>query len=205
MDGGKRMASNWEVILTPFLNRFLSVFLLLSPSLANAQEVWQLMAARDFHDMKSGPEKTERIRDMEYMGWFKVDTFIGMDKHVEYHKIDLTPFVDDMGEPVFLVTDISPEFPGGAITQKDYFQNMLGELLSKPEGETHNTLYIKFSVNKDGKIETVEPAQTFPEWVPAASGQRCLEAVREMPAWSPGRYKDRPVKMKMMIEFPLSE
>jgi len=81
----------------------------------------------------------------------------------------------------------------------------VGQQVLKPGEVTHNTLFIKFSVQKDGKIGEVEPAHPFPEWVPAASGQRCLEAVREMPAWSPGRYKDRPVKMKMMIVFPLSE
>ncbi len=161
------------------------------------------MAARDFHDMKSGPEKTERIRDLAYKGWVQVDTFLGMDKRLEYHKIDLTPFVDDMGESVFLVTDVSPEFPGAAITKADYFQNLLSDLLTKPDEQVHNTLYIKFSVQKDGKIEAVTPAQPFPEWVPAVTGQRCLEAVRDMPIWSPGMYKNRPVKVSMLMVFSL--
>ncbi len=187
------------------LYRVISVFFLLCPSLANAQEVWQLMAARDFHNMKSGPEKTEQIRELEYKGWIQLDTFLGLNKQLEYHKIDLTPFVDDMGESAFLVTDISPEFPGGAITQEDYFQNMVGDLLSKPEEVTHNTLFVKFSVQKDGKIEAVEPAHPFPEWVPAVTGQRCLEAVRDMPNWSPGRYKDRAVKVNMLMVFRLRE
>jgi len=185
------------------LYQFLPLFFFLCPSFANAQDVWQLMAARDFHDMKSGPEKTERIRDLEYRGWLRVDTFLGMDKRLEYHKIDLTPFVDDMGESVFLVTDVSPEFPGGAITKEDYFQNVLSDLLSKPGEVTQNTLYIRFSVQKDGKIEAVEPAQPFPEWVPAITGQRCLEAVRDMPNWSPGMYKNRPVKVSMLMIFSL--
>ncbi|MBK6996323.1 MAG: hypothetical protein KA138_00680 [Saprospiraceae bacterium] len=185
------------------LYQSLLMFFLLCPSFANAQDVWQLMAARDFHDMKSGPEKTERIRDLAYKGWVQVDTFLGMDKRLEYHKIDLTPFVDDMGESVFLVTDVSPEFPGGTVSSADYFQNLLSDLLSKPGEVTQNTLYIKFSVQKDGKIEVVSPAQPFPEWVPAVTGQRCLEAVRDMPIWSPGRYKERPVKVSMLMVFSL--
>ena len=180
------------------------LFLLFS-TLTNAQEVWQLMSARDFHQMKTGPEKTERIRDLEYKGWFQMDTFLGMDKKLEYHKIDLTPYVDEMGESVFLVTEVSAEFPGGTISQQDYFQNLLGGLLSKPGEVTHNTLFIKFAVQKDGKIEDVEPAQPFPEWVPIITGQRCLEAIRQMPDWSPGLYKGQAVKVKMLQSFGLRE
>lgn len=184
----------------------LSVLLfLLSSTLTNAQDVWQLLAARDFHEMESGPEKTERIRDLAYKGWFQVDTFLGLTKKLEYHKTDLTPFVDEMGESVFLVTEVSPEFPGGAISQEDYFQNLLSDLLSKPEEETHNTLYIKFSIQKDGKIVEIEPAQPFLEWISAKTVQRCLEAIRQMPDWSPGLYKGHPVKVKMLQAFGLRE
>ena len=186
-------------------NLLVILFFLLSSTRTNSQEAWQLISARDFHQMKNGPEKTERIRDLEYKGWFQTDTFLGMDRKLEYHKVDLTPFVDDMGESVFLVTEVSPEFPGGAISQEDYFQNLLSDLLSKPGEVTHNTLFIKFSVQKDGQIGGVEPAHPFPEWVPAIAGQRCLEAVREMPNWSPGLYKDKPVKVKMIQTFSLGE
>jgi hypothetical protein len=186
-------------------NHILFISFLLFPTFANAQGVWQLMAARDFHDMKSGPEKTDRIRDLEDKGWFQIETYLGMDEKLEYHKIDLTPFVDDMGESVFLVTEVSPEFPGGDISQADYFQNLLGDLISKPGEETHNTLFVKFSVQKDGKIADVEPAQPFREWVPAETGQRCLEAIRQMPDWSPGLFKGQAVKVKMLHSFGLRE
>ncbi len=186
---------------------FQAIFVLsfLYPTLSNAQEVWQLMGARDFQQMKTGPEKTRLIRDIEYKGWYQVDTFLGLDKKLEYHKVDLAPFVDDQGESVFLITDVSPEFPGGASSQKDYFQNFLGDLLAKPDGETQNTLFVKFSVKKNGEIEAVEAAQPFSQWVSAATAQRCIDAVREMPPWSPGIFKDRPVKVKMLISFGLRE
>ncbi|MFN0212986.1 MAG: hypothetical protein ACKVT2_01915 [Saprospiraceae bacterium] len=170
-----------------------------------AQNVWQLMAARNFHEIKSGHEKTELIRDLEYKGWFQLDTFLGLDRKIEYHKTDLSPFVDDTGESVFLIAEVSPEFPGGGFSQHDYFQNLLSDLLSKPEEETQNTLYIKFSVQKNGKIVEVEPAQPFPNWVQAQTGERCLEAIRQMPDWSPGLYRNRAVKVKMLQTFQLRE
>ncbi|MFN0037723.1 MAG: hypothetical protein ACKVUS_21895, partial [Saprospiraceae bacterium] len=123
----------------------------------------------------------------------------------ESPKTDLAPFVDDLGETVFLVTDVAPEFPGGTASLNDYLQNSIADLLSKPGEVTQNTLFVKFSVTKEGKIEATEPAQPFPTWVPTDTSQRCMEAVREMPAWSPGIYKDRPVKVKMMMSFSLRQ
>lgn len=180
------------------------IFLLLSTQ-AEAQEVFQLITARDFHQMKSGPEKSERIRDLEYKGWIQVDTFYDLDRKLRLHEIDLAPFVDDLGESVFLVADVSPEFPGGSLSQADYFQNLLGDLLAKPNEQIHNTLYIKFSVTTKGEITEVERSQPFPAWVPATTGERCLQAVKEMPQWSIGIFKNRPVKVKMIMTFSLGE
>ncbi|MFN0176188.1 MAG: hypothetical protein ACKVU0_16195 [Saprospiraceae bacterium] len=181
-------------------------FFLVLPLFANAQDLEQLGAASYYHFIQPGPEKIKRVRELERKGWYH--QFTGYDlkgKPMETPKIDLAPVVDDMGETVFLVTDVAPEFPGGKVSLNDYLQNSLGDLLAKPGEGTQNSLYVKFYVTKDGKIEAVEPAQPFPEWVPATTPQRCMDAVSEMPTWSPGRYKNRPVKVNMLMVFSLRE
>ena len=182
-----------------------SALFLALPSLLNAQGAWQLISAQDFHQMKNGPEKTARIQALEFKDWFKIDTFYNLEKRLETQKIDLAPLVDDMGETIFLVTEISPEFPGGEAVQADYFQNLLGDLLAKPGESVQKTVFIKFTVNTDGTIDAVESVQPFPDWMPAQIAQRCLNAVKEMPAWSPGFYRNRPVKVKMLLDFSLRE
>jgi hypothetical protein len=184
---------------------FFHIFCLFIPTFLGAQEVWALFAARDYHQMQNGPAKLTKVRDLEHKGWIQTDTFMAMDRRLEYHDIELSPFVDETGESVFLVPEVSPEFPGGQESLRDYFHNLLHDLLVKPGEVTHNTLYIRYSVQKDGRIVDVAPAQPFPEWVPASTKQRCLEAVRDMPAWSPGMYRDRPVKVCMMETFSLGE
>ncbi|MBC7777925.1 MAG: hypothetical protein H7246_21000 [Phycisphaerae bacterium] len=180
--------------------------LFFSPKVSNAQDLGQLMTAREYIEMKSGPEKTKQIRELEHRSWYHQDALMDhTGNFIESKKFDLSPFVDSLGESAFLVTDISPEFPGGALSLNDYLQNKLGNLLVKPNEETQNTLFVKFSVLKDGKIEAVEPANPFPEWVRSSTRQRCLVAVREMPNWSPGIFKDQPVKVKMLMIFSLRE
>lgn len=154
--------------------------------------------------MQNGPEKLNRVQVLALRDWIHVDTFYNLDGMANYLKSDLAPLVDELGEPVFLVTEISPEFPGGKNSLDDYMQNLLGDLLAKDGEAVQNSLYVKFSVQKeDGKIEEIVPAQPFPDWVPPATAQRCLEAVRNMPNWSPGVYRNRPVKTIMLISFGL--
>ena len=154
--------------------------------------------------MPSGTEKTDFIRKLEREGWYKQDLFLDQNGNpLESPKVDLAPYIDSLGESTFLVADISPEFPGGALVQADYLQGRLGDLLAKPNGEVQNTLFFKFSVLKDGRIEAVEPANPIPEWIPASTVKRCEAAVREMPDWTPGKFKENPVKVRMLMIFGL--
>lgn len=124
---------------------------------------------------------------------------------MESPKTDLAPFVGEMGETVFFVTDIAPCFPGGQASFQDYLQNTLGRLLAKPGESVQNSLRFKFLVEKDGAINMVESAQPIAEWIPAEVVQQCVQALQEMPAWSPGIYKGRPVAVKMLMVFGLGE
>lgn len=196
--------------ITIFMHRLLvqsiPVLFIFSPMQINAQNLGQLMAAKDYHEMKSGPEKTERIRNLERNSWRQQDEIV--DHNGNAHgalKTDLTPLVDAQGTPIYLVTELSPEFPGGAAGLQEYLRNRLGDLLAKPNGEIVNTLYIRFTVTQEGKIEAIEPASPFPDWIPAATIKKCLAAVQEMPIWSPGVFKDQAVKVKMLQVFALGQ
>lgn len=191
-------------IMRFLLFQTLIAFLLVAPEVSNAQDLGQLMAAKEYLQMQPGPEKSDLIQNLERKGWYHQDESMDHNGNfIETKKVDLAPFVDSLGESVFLVTDASPEFPGGALALQDYLQNRLSDLFPKPNGEPQNTLFVKFSVLKDGKIGDVEPANPFPEWVRASTGQRCLAAVGEMPNWSPGIFKDQAVKVKMLMIFSL--
>ena len=172
----------------------------------NAQNMMQLLTAEEFHRMKPGPEKIEKVRALERNGWYQQDYFIDLDgKPIETQKTDLAPAVDDMGETVFLVTDLAPEFPGGPAALEDYLQNAVGDLLIKPGESVQNSIRIKFTVEKDGRITNIETEKRLPEWISAETVQRCKSVVEEMPAWSPGVFKDKPVKVRMVMDFSLRE
>jgi hypothetical protein len=190
-----------------FLSRVFLALLLFAPKVSDAQEVWKLIIAEGYHRMKPGPEKIKAIQELEKNGWFHQDSYFDLSgKPKESPKIDLAPYVDDTGETVFLVTDVAPEFPGGSLVFSDYLQNVVGDLLTKQDEPPQRNLRILFFVEKDGRISEIELVQSPFEWdSKKVIEQRCLQAIQEMPTWSPGRYKEKPVKVKMVVDFSLSE
>jgi len=186
------------------LIQILFVFLLVAPNTSDAQNLEQLMNAKAYQEMKSGPDRINQVRELEHRGWLHHDEQMDhIGNLIETKKFDLSPFVDQFGASFFLVTDISPEFPGGSTSFKDYQQNLLGDLLARSTDEVQNTLFIRYSVLKDGKIGAVEAASPFPDWIPASTIQRCMAAVRDMPVWSPGIFNGEPVNVKLLIDFSL--
>ncbi|HLP96019.1 MAG TPA: hypothetical protein VK168_18380 [Saprospiraceae bacterium] len=182
---------------------FAPLGLLLFATALPAQTVWQFFSARYYHDMPNGSEKSDRIRDLEYDGWKNSDTLIDLDQKQHIRTVDLSPLVDEMGEAVFLVSEVSPEFPGGKAGLQDYLQNYLGDLAAGPSEGAQNMIYIKFVVQKDGSIQGVSFANPVPDWISPDIPQRCLSAVEQMPPWTPGTYRGRPVKVAFMIEIGL--
>jgi hypothetical protein len=187
-----------------FLSRAFLALLLFAPKVSDAQNLEQLMDAKAYQEMISGPDRIRQVRELEHKGWLHHDEQMDhIGNLIETKKFDLSPFVDQLGASFFLVTDISPEFPGGSTSFKDYQQNLLGDLLARSTDEVQNTLFIKFSVLKDGKIDAVEPASPFPDWIPASTIQRCMAAIRDMPVWSPGIFNGEPVNVKLLVDFSL--
>lgn len=162
-----------------------------------------MMAAHHFNSRPDDEAKTAQIRAMEIRGWELTDTLYGLDGRAQYPKSDVSPFMDDQGEPVFLISELPAKFPGSQVVLNDYLQNAAGDVLAQPDETIHSTLYIRFTVEKDGAISEVEPAYPFSEWVSVETRQRCLDAVKNMPHWHPAMYKGKPVKMRCLLTFGL--
>ncbi len=181
--------------------------LLLCPILLplQAQRTMQLLSAQSIHALPNGPEKIKAIRQLERDGWAAVDTFINLDRTMTFHKTDLAPYIDDNGYTVFLVTDASPVCPGGPDALLKMLADSLGTVMAGPDDEPSGTLFLSFVVEPDGNIAEVAEAQQHPDFIAAATIRKSLNALRAMPPWSPGTWKGKPVRVKMLATVNLRE
>ena len=190
----------------------LYVFLLAAAAPAAAQtptDVMTFFSAR-WYDRYAGTERIALVRQLEADGWFAVDTIYEWTDHpgetaLRTTKCDLAPYVDDDGEVVYWVADVAPQFPGGKAALRQYLHDVIGPVMSGPDDEVHNSIYVRCTIAADGSILQVAGAQPHADWIPVETITRCLDAVRYMPAWSPGTFQGKTVRVCLLVEVALKE
>lgn len=91
---------------------------------------------------------------------------------------------------VYKFAEKMPEFPGGMAAMTRYFQ----EKITVKSGISGN-VYIRFIVEKDGTLTHVELIRSLN----ARLDQAAMNAVKEMPKWTPGQVDGKNVAVYMTI------
>ncbi len=106
-------------------------------------------------------------------------------------------------EDIFQVVDEMPEFPGGHEGRAKY----MAEVLKYPEkarkAGTTGTVYVTFVIEKDGSVSNARVLRGIGNGCDEAA----LEAVRNMPAWKPGKQRGEEVRVQfnMPVKFALEK
>lgn len=102
---------------------------------------------------------------------------------------------------VFTFAEVMPKFSGDSL-QSYLKHNLIYPPLEKEQGKD-GTVYIKFTIEKDGTISNVLAVKE----VPGAPGltNEAIRVISKMPRWTPGLMNGRPVRveMTMPIRFKL--
>lgn len=122
------------------------------------------------------------------------DTEAMEDTEVNYTEFDMEEEDDNEGN-VFVRVEEMPEFPGGQSALLRY----LGESVKYPtiakENGIQGRVYVQFIVNKDGSISDIEISRG----VHPSLDKEAIRVARNMPAWKPGKQRDNPVRVSIVI------
>lgn len=105
--------------------------------------------------------------------------------------------VDEGEDDFFVVVEQMPEFPGGMdalfayLISNTHFTHMAIDM------EIDGKLYVGFIVEKDGSISNVEVLRGLGYGL----DEICVEAVSNMPRWTPGKQRGIPVRVGMNVPF----
>ncbi len=176
----------------------------------HAQSLVQNFFAAQQYDDYEGEARIAAVRTLEKNDWFEVDSLYEWVGHgdataLRLNRRDLSPYADDSGEIVYWVADVSPQFPGGHKALQQYMRDVVGDVVSGPDDEVQNSIYIRCTIAIDGSITDVAEAQPHPGWVPIEIITQCLDAVRYMPRWSAGVFKGKAVRVAVLVEVALKE
>lgn len=118
------------------------------------------------------------------------------------------PFVPDFTEPtipvedpIFTIVEKMPEFEGGDRARLKYLRdNLKYPSIDKAAG-IEGTVYLRFLVNKKGKIKDIEILRGVSETI----DKEAIRVVKNMPDWKPGEQRGKPVNVSynFNIKFEL--
>lgn len=103
-------------------------------------------------------------------------------------------------EKVFDVVEIMPEFPGGSVALFSYLAKSLRYPKDAIDKKIEGRVMVQFIVNRDGSI--VE-AKVINKVFPSLDAEG-LRVVNEMPKWTPGRQKGKPVRVRYTLPIMFS-
>ncbi len=124
------------------------------------------------------PVNTESFEDDEVI----FQEFIGVDDEL-----------DD--EEVYFIADKQPEPPGGFIGLKHYLKKHIKYPVQAVENNIQGKVYVRFTVNKKGKIENVSVFRG----VHPLLDKEALRVVNSLPDWKPGEQAGKPVNVSLTI------
>ncbi len=99
-------------------------------------------------------------------------------------------------EPVFIVVEEAPEFPGGEEAMMRYLvENIKLEELEQMES-IPQTLYLSFVIDTDGSVTNVKVLRSS---LNQSLDNSAMNAVKNMPRWKPGKQNGKEVKVQYNI------
>jgi TonB family protein len=99
------------------------------------------------------------------------------------------------GEEVFFVVEEMPMFPGGKAELKTYIYSNLEYPESAKKQGVSGEVMVQFNVKGSGELEDIKVASSSHK----EFEKPAMEVFKGMPAWSPGRQRGKPVKVKVIV------
>lgn len=134
---------------------------------------------------------TENTPDIE------IKSEIDPGENIEPYKMpEMIPEESDPSEKEpFTVVEQKPEFPGGdAALMKYLATNTTYPAIAKESGIS-GTVFITFVIEKDGSISSIGVLRE----VAGGCTEEALRVVSEMPRWTPGKQRSKPVRVRMNL------
>lgn len=115
--------------------------------------------------------------------------------HVETIKVrkDESLFVEEQAPEIFTVVEEMPSFPGGYTEMMKFIQENLIFPESAIKNKTYGKCFVKFVVQKDGRISDITVLKGVPNCLDC--DEEAKKVFTKMPKWIPGKQNGRQVNV----------
>lgn len=119
--------------------------------------------------------------------------------------IEIAKMKEDTPEEIFdgFNVTVLPDFPGGDVARMEFLRRNIRYPTNAKMAGIQGTVWVGFVVGKDGKIEDAHILRG----IGVDCDEEALRVVNQMPAWTPGKQRGIPVKVRfqMPIKYTLKD
>ncbi|MCX7728286.1 MAG: TonB family protein [Bacteroidia bacterium] len=105
--------------------------------------------------------------------------------------------IEEKAPEIFTVVQEMPEFPGGPMEMMKYIQKNIVYPPSAREAGISGKCFLRFVVNEDGKISSVEVLKGVPGC--PECDKEAMRVIKSMPSWKPGKQNGKEVKVYFQL------
>ncbi len=102
---------------------------------------------------------------------------------------------DDNADQVYNLVEEMPEYPGGAAAMMDYIKRNTNFPEEAKAAGIQGKVVANFVIDEEGKIIEVNIVRSLGY----GCDEEALRLINSMPKWTPGKQKDKPVKVRMVV------
>ena len=104
-------------------------------------------------------------------------------------------------QPIFVVVESMPQFPGGVSKLLEYLQTNLHYPVLAKETNIQGKVFVSFVIETDGSVTDVKVLRG----IGGGCDEEALRVVRAMPKWTPGKQRGIPVRVRynLPVRFTL--
>ena len=117
---------------------------------------------------------------------------------------------DEKEEPIFLIVEHMPQFPGGDIALREYIRDNVVYPEEAKAKKIQGKVFVQFVIGTDGNVEPESVKairsidQTYRNVDLSLLDPEAIRVVKSMPKWEPGTQRGKPVRVSFTIPIDFS-
>jgi len=107
---------------------------------------------------------------------------------------------DSIDEPVFMIVEDNPSYPGGENAMIAYISNHIVYPQIEKTGGIQGMVIVSFIVEKDGSLSNIH----ILKGVSPALDEEAMRVIKSMPNWKPGKQRGKEVRVSINLPIRFS-
>ncbi len=118
-----------------------------------------------------------------------------IEEYIPYEPLEIEEEEIISEEPIFVIVESMPTFPGGMSKLMEYLHNNIKYPTQAKELGIQGRVFVSFVIEKDGSVSDV----VLLRGIGGRCDEEAIRVIKNMPKWIPGKQRNIPVRVRFTL------